>query len=117
MIGAPANTRVWIVAGHADMRKRLRLAALAQTALVENPFNGHVFVFLGRRGNIIKLLRFEWRCLAAVTTVCDAVRLRRLCPINRNAICVDYCAIRPDPVCFAASSHSRALRQSEDGRS
>ena len=34
MIGLPANTRVWIVAGHTDMRKGFDgLAALAQTAI------------------------------------------------------------------------------------
>lgn len=30
-----------------------------QTALAENPFKGHVFVFRGRRGDIIKLLWFD----------------------------------------------------------
>ena len=48
MIGLPANTRVWIVAGHTDMRKGFDgLAAMVQTALSENPFSGHVFVFRG----------------------------------------------------------------------
>lgn len=60
MIGLPANTRVWIVAGHTDMRKGFDgLAALVQTALAVNPFCGHVFVFRGRRGDIIKLLWFD----------------------------------------------------------
>lgn len=60
MIGLPANTRVWIVAGHTDMRKGFDgLAALVQTALAANPFCGHVFVFRGRRGDIIKLLWFD----------------------------------------------------------
>ena len=46
MIGLPSSTRVWIVAGHTDMRKGFDgLAALVQTALAENPFCGHVFVF------------------------------------------------------------------------
>lgn len=60
MIGLPANTRVWIVAGHTDMRKGFDgLAAMVQTALCENPFSGHVFVFRGRRGDIIKVLWFD----------------------------------------------------------
>lgn len=60
MIGLPANTRVWIVAGHTDMRKGLDgLAATVQTALQRNPFCGHVFVFRGRRGDILKLLWFD----------------------------------------------------------
>ena len=60
MIGLPGGTRVWIVAGHTDMRKGFDgLAALVQTALSENPFTGHVFVFRGRRGDIIKVLWFD----------------------------------------------------------
>ena len=39
------------------MRKGMDgLAALVQTALIENPFSGHVFVFRGRRGDLVKLL-------------------------------------------------------------
>lgn len=54
MIGPPANTRVWLVAGHTDMRKGFDgLAAVAQSALDANPFCGHVFVFRGRRGDLI----------------------------------------------------------------
>jgi transposase len=57
MIGLPAVTRVWIVAGHTDMRKGFNgLAALVQTTLEQNPYSGHVFVFRGRRGDILKVL-------------------------------------------------------------
>ena len=60
MIGLPAGTRVWIVAGHTDMRKGCDgLAALVQTTLAANPFSGHVFVFRGRRGDILKVLWFD----------------------------------------------------------
>ena len=60
MIGLPPNTRVWIVAGHTDMRKGFDgLAALVQTAVAQSPFCGHVFVFRGRRGDILKVLWFD----------------------------------------------------------
>lgn len=60
MIGLPSGTRVWLVAGHTDMRKGFDgLAALVQTVLAANPFSGHVFVFRGRRGDILKLLWFD----------------------------------------------------------
>ena len=60
MIGLPSGTRVWLVAGHTDMRKGFDgLSAVVQTALAENPFDGHVFLFRGRRGDIIKLLWFD----------------------------------------------------------
>ena len=57
MIGLPAHTRIWIVAGITDMRCGFNgLAAKVEAALQADPFNGHVFVFRGRRGDIIKLL-------------------------------------------------------------
>jgi transposase len=31
------------------------LAVLVQSALAENPYSGHVFLFRGRRGDLIKL--------------------------------------------------------------
>ena len=60
MIGLPAGTRVWLAAGVTDMRKGMDgLAALVQTTLSENPFSGHLFVFRGRRGDLVKLLWFD----------------------------------------------------------
>lgn len=60
MIGLPSGTRVWIGAGHTDMRKGFNgLAALVQSALADNPYSGHVFVFRGRRGDILKVLWFD----------------------------------------------------------
>jgi len=32
---------------------------MVQTALEQNPFSGHVFVFRGRRGDLIKLLWWD----------------------------------------------------------
>ncbi len=32
---------------------------LAQTTLAQNPFSGHVFVFRGRRGDLVKLVWFD----------------------------------------------------------
>jgi transposase len=57
MIALPTGTRVWVAAGVTDMRKGMDgLAALVQTALAENPFSGHIFVFRGRRGDLVKLV-------------------------------------------------------------
>ena len=57
MIGLPLGTRVWLAAGVTDMRKGMGgLAALVQTTLAENPFSGHVFVFRGKRGDLVKVL-------------------------------------------------------------
>ena len=60
MIPGPANTRVWLAAGVTDLRKGFNgLSALIQEALREDPFSGHVFVFRGRRGDMIKLLWWD----------------------------------------------------------
>jgi len=57
MIGLPAGTRIWLAAGVTDMRCGFNgLAAKVHTVLAENPYSGHVFVFRGRRGDMIKLL-------------------------------------------------------------
>lgn len=57
MIGMPAGTRIWLAAGVTDMRRGMNgLAALVQTALAADPFSGHVFVFRGRRGDLLKVL-------------------------------------------------------------
>jgi transposase len=57
MIGLPAATRIWIAAGVTDMRNGFQgLAAKVETVLHESPFSGNVFVFRGKRGNVIKVL-------------------------------------------------------------
>ena len=60
MIALPSGTRVWVAAGVTDMRKGMDgLAALVQTTLAENPFSGQIFVFRGRRGDLVKLVWFD----------------------------------------------------------
>jgi len=60
MISLPANTRIWIAAGVTDLRRGfMGLSALVQTKLEQSPMSGQVFVFRGRRGDLIKLLWFD----------------------------------------------------------
>lgn len=60
MIGLPAGTRIWMAAGVTDMRKGFPgLSGIVETVLEESPFSGHVFVFRGRRGDMIKLLWWD----------------------------------------------------------
>ena len=60
MITLPAHTRIWIAAGVTDLRRGfVGLSALVQTTLDEDSFSGHVFVFRGRRGDLIKALWFD----------------------------------------------------------
>jgi transposase len=68
MIALPAGTRIWIVAGVTDLRAGFTgLSARVQTKLEQDPFSGHVFVFRGRRGHLLKLLWWDGQglCLFA----------------------------------------------------
>jgi transposase len=57
MISIPSGVRVWLVTGHTDMRKGFgSLALLVQEALDRDPFDGNLFVFRGRRGDLIKII-------------------------------------------------------------
>ena len=60
MIGLPSGTRVWLAAGVTDLRRGFDgLSALVQTKLETDPFAGHLFVFRGRRGDLIKVLWWD----------------------------------------------------------
>ena len=63
MIPVPSNTRVWLAAGVTDMRKGFNgLSALAEKTLKADPFCGHLFVFRGRRGDLISKRDGEALC-------------------------------------------------------
>jgi len=60
LIPVPSNTRVWLAAGVTDMRRGFNtLAAQVQASLVEDPFCGHLFVFRGRRGDLLKIIWWD----------------------------------------------------------
>ncbi len=60
MIPVPASTKVWLAAGVTDMRKGFNgLSALVEKVLKQEPFSGHLFVFRGRRGDLVKVIWFD----------------------------------------------------------
>ena len=60
MISLPTGTNIWIAAGVTDLRRGFTgLSAVAQTVLEQDPYSGHVFVFRGRRGDLIKVLWWD----------------------------------------------------------
>lgn len=60
MIGLPSKTKIWLIAGHTDMRKGFDgLSAVVQYQLTQDPFSGHLFVFRGRRGDRVKVLWWD----------------------------------------------------------
>ncbi len=60
MIPIPAGARVWLAAGVTDMRRGFAtLAAQAEATMKEDPYTGHLFVFRGRRGDLIKMIWWD----------------------------------------------------------
>ena len=57
MIPLPSGTKVWLATGYTDMRKGIGgLSLLVQEVLGRDPFCGHLFVFRGRRSDLIKIV-------------------------------------------------------------
>ncbi len=57
MISLPSDTRISLVAGVTDMRKSFNgLGEQVQHVLDETPLSGHLFIFRGRRSDMIKIL-------------------------------------------------------------
>lgn len=57
MIPVPSGVRVWLAVGATDMRRGMPgLALQVQMQLDRDPHAGDLFVFRGRRGDLIKVL-------------------------------------------------------------
>ena len=58
MIAIPSsNVRVWLATGHTDMRRGFpSLARLVQESLKRDPHGGDLYVFRGRRSDLIKII-------------------------------------------------------------
>lgn len=52
--------RIWLCTRPTDMRRSFDgLSAMASNLLGENPASGHWFVFVNRRGTMLKILAFD----------------------------------------------------------
>ena len=57
MIAFPSGLRVWLAGGVTDMRRGMHSLSLqVQEGLGRDPHGGELFVFRGRRGDLIKVL-------------------------------------------------------------
>jgi transposase len=60
MLSVPAGVRIHLATGATDMRKGFNgLAILAQKVIKKTPYSGHLFLFRGRRGDLIKILWWD----------------------------------------------------------
>jgi transposase len=64
----PRGVKVHLALGHTDMRKGIDgLAMLVQAVLRQDPFSGHLFVFRGRKANLIKIVYWDGTGLCLFT--------------------------------------------------
>jgi transposase len=64
----PPNVNVHLALGYTDMRKGIDgLAMLVQGVLRQDPFSGHLFVFRGRKANLIKIVFWDGTGLCLFT--------------------------------------------------
>ena len=57
MIPVPSGVRIWLATGHTDMRRGMHgLALQVQQSLTRDPHAGDLYVFRGRRGDLVKVL-------------------------------------------------------------
>lgn len=60
MLTLPPSVRIFVAAEAVDLRRGVDgLAAATRSVIREDPLNGHLFVFLNRRRNRIKLLVWD----------------------------------------------------------
>lgn len=64
----PRGVKVHLALGYTDMRKGMEgLAMLVQVVLHQDPFCGHLFVFRGRKANLIKIVYWDGTGLCLFT--------------------------------------------------
>ena len=60
MLSLPPSVRVFVCTVPTDMRKSFDgLCALVQAVLKQDPFSGHLFTFLNRRKDKVKILYWD----------------------------------------------------------
>lgn len=65
MLSLPPSVRVFLCTQPVDMRLAFdRLAVLAEQVLRENPYSGHLFVYVNRRADRVKVLYWDRSGLA-----------------------------------------------------
>jgi transposase len=62
MLSLPTSVRIFLASEPVDMRKSFdALAALVRSQVGQDPMSGHLFVFIGRRRHIARILFWD-RC-------------------------------------------------------
>src|ERR1700735_3213901 len=97
MIAIPGNVRVWLATGHTDMRRGFpSLARLVQEGLKRDPHAGDLYVFRGRRDDLIKIIWHDGQGACLFTK-----RLERAAAFcgHRWRTALSRLALRNYPIC------------------
>src|ERR1700709_708958 len=83
MIVPPTGVRVWLATGATDMRRGMNgLALQVQEGLGRDPHAGDLYVFRGRRGDLIKVLWHDGLGMSLYATRLERARLLRPSPAD-----------------------------------
>ena len=81
MIVPPTGMRVWLANGHTDMRRGMNgLALQVQRALERDPHAGDLYVFRGKRGDLLKILWHDGLGMSLYAKRLERGRRGRGCP-------------------------------------
>ncbi len=84
MLPVRSGVHVWLATGRTDMRKGFPgLSLLVQEMLKKDPYGGHLFVFRGKRGDLVKIIWHDGQgaCLFAKRLECG----RFIWPVTENS--------------------------------
>lgn len=60
MLSLPPSVRVFLAVEPVDMRKSFdALSLVVEHVLEQDPLSGHLFVFVGKRGNVVRILFWD----------------------------------------------------------
>ena len=106
----PAGVKVHLAFGCTDMRKGIDgLAMLVQGMLRRDPFSGHLFLFRGRKANLIKIVFWDGTGLCLFTKRLGGIRWCRCRGWRRVWGCGKSCC-SPRLFCRGAWSQQSRLR-------
>ncbi|XKM37790.1 IS66 family insertion sequence element accessory protein TnpB (plasmid) [Rhizobium ruizarguesonis] len=79
MIPVPSGVKVWLATGHTDMRKGFPgLSLMVQETLKRDPMCGHLFVFRGRGGGLIKVIWHDGQGACLFTKKLELLRMSEM---------------------------------------
>ena len=114
----PRGLKVHLALGYTDMRKGMDgLAMLVQGVLRQDPFSGHLFVFRGRKADLIKIVFWDGTraCRRAIRPRRHTMSVRSLRHIGRDFPTICRAKISPS-ILMSASAPAAAARSMSSAR-